>query len=792
MKLVNLNLSAQLIFASMLLFAPEIMLARNILNQDNDDNTLAKPSARPEKEYFVHTTANLWTAVSNFGSVGDPNFPSTGRPSMQWPGGANNDYLYDSGIWIGTLLGGEAAVTSYFYNPDQEYLPTTGVRGELGTTVNGGKAKSLEDSYMVFDDLDGHSESSHLPLGVRIYQRGMTWSLPDYDDAVAFEYEILNTGLNGDLTNVHVGFWYDVDVASIDASNLAIDDLVDYDGWDETDTDTDIYDFVDPYDLNADGWTGYDEFGVPYYRDQGHNPNYDPSLVEADGFYDEWGIVFDPLAPVINWQVDVEALGRVAGEPAVVDGDTLHGFIFPRSMSYIYDGDDPVSSSNDYGEREMSPQVDGFFGGMLLATGAEAKVIEGRAFKVAESHQWWNWESDPKTDDDRWDYMQGQHVASQSKKFLDNPLELGFPQFDYRFLLTTGPFDLPEGASIKLVFVAVIGQGLKGLRQNADNIVKAYYSGSEHSDPYNQSNWDEDSHWVLPIPPTVPNLSYSPINNGIDLAWDQIAETSVDPNLGRTDFEGYQLYRSTYNPQGWEMIYACDNINAPVYLIDLQGDTLNPKLVGSDTLFQGETGWSEAEGNWVLIDLPDIEQTYQDLGGVTVWGSEIISPLNSIPYFYALSAYDPVKTAAEAGQDLPRAYSPLSNYKKTLGGAPVAVYPSRLYEVGGAIPSLDEVKVVPNPYRGTALWEAQYEDRLKFAGLPPVAKITIFTLSGDMVIEIEHNNGTDYEFWDLVSRNNQSAVSGLYLYVVEAPDVEFVGQSSNSLVKKVDKFALFR
>ena len=61
-----------------------------------------------------------------------------------------------------------------------------------------------------------------------------------------------------------------------------------------------------------------------------------------------------------------------------------------------------------------------------------------------------------------------------------------------------------------------------------------------------------------------------------------------------------------------------------------------------------------------------------------------------------------------------------------------------------------------------------------------------------MVIEIEHNNGTDYEFWDLVSRNNQSAVSGLYLYVVEAPDVETVGESSNTLVKKVDKFALFR
>lgn len=791
MKLANFNLMTRLVIAFMFLVTPELLDARNKLHEGGGSQ-LAKPSARPEKAYFIHSTGNLWTTVSNFGSVGDPNSASAGRPSMQWPGGASSNYLYDGGIWIGTLIGGDPIVTSYFYNPDQEYFPTTGFPGELGTTVGGSKAKSLEDSYMIFDDLESHSESSHLPLGVRIVQRGMTWSLPDYDDAVAFEYEIFNTGLNGDLTDVHVGFWYDVDVASIDDSSPHIDDLVDYDGWDEADTDTDIQDSVDPYDLNGDGWTGYDEYGVPYDRDQGHNPNYDPSLIEADGFYDEWGILFDAAAPALMWQTDVDELGRVAGQPAIVDGDTLHGYIFPRSVSYIYDGDDPVSSSNDYGEHEMTPEVDGWFGGMILATGAEPKEIEGRLYSVASSHQWWNWESDPKTDADRWDYMLGKHVASQSKKFLNNPLELGFPQFDYRFLLTTGPFDLPEGSSIKLVFVAVIGKGLEGMRENADNIVEAYYSGSETSNPYNASNWDEDKHWVLPIPPAVPNLSYSPINNGIELAWDRTAEISVDPNLGRTDFQGYQLYRAEYNPQGWSMIYACDMVDAPVYVVNMVGDTLNPKLSGSETLYHGEEGWAESTGDWVLVDLPDIEQTYEDLGGTTAWGSSVISPLNSIPYFYALSAYDPIKTAAEAGQDLPRAYSPLSNYKKTLSGAPVAVYPSRLYEVGEAVPSLDNVKVVPNPYRGTALWEAQYEDRLKFAGLPPVAKITIFTLSGDMVIEIEHNNGTDYEFWDLVSRNNQSAVSGLYLYVVEAPDVDVVGESSSTMVKKVDKFALFR
>lgn len=753
------------------------LFARNKQIVQDDPNSLAKPSARPDKAFFVHGTGNMWSSVTNYGSIGDPNGTSTGRPSMQWPGGSASDYLYDSGIWVGTRISGEAVVTSYFYNPDVEYLPTTGYPGELGTFVNGAKSKSLEDSYMVFDDFSDHAESSHIPLGIKIEQRGMTWSLPEVDDIVAVEFEVINNGLNGDLEDVYIAFWYDVDVATVDATNHHIDDLVDYDGWDDADSDTDISDSVDPYDLNGDGWTGYDEFGVPYDRDQGHNPNYDAALSEADGFFDEWGIIFDESAPVLKWQADVDVLNRVAGQPAIVDGDTLRGYIFPRSLSYIYDADDPVSSSNDYGEREMTPQADGWFGGMITATGAAPVTIEDQQYGIASSHQWWNWESDPKTDADRLDYMTGNHVSSQAKKFLNNPLELGFPQFDYRFLITTGPVDIPDGGSAKLVFTAVIGKGLQGMRENADNTIAAYYSGSKNSNPQNQSNWDEDEHWVLPIPPVVPQLSYSPVDNGVSLAWDQSAEITPDPILERPDFEGYQVYRALYNPNGWEMIAAFDNLeNTPVYVVTANGDTINEKV----------------NGEWVMVDLPAIQNSYLDLGGNTVWGSTVSAPINSIPYFYAISAHDPAKSASAAGQALPKAYSPLSNYRKTPSGAFQPVYPGEQYRAGSAIPSLDNVQIVPNPYLGTARWEALYEDRLKIAGLPPVAKITILSLTGNMIIEILHDNGTDYEFWDLVSRNNQSVVSGLYLYVVEAPDVQTVGEASDEIVKKVGKFAIFR
>ena len=146
----------------------------------------------------------------------------------------------------------------------------------------------------------------------------------------------------------------------------------------------------------------------------------------------------------------------------------------------------------------------------------------------------------------------------------------------------------------------------------------------------------------------------------------------------------------------------------------------------------------------------------------------------------------------EAGQELLPSYSPLSNYKKSVGNAPVPVYPGKLYETGDAVESLKNVKVVPNPYRGTAEWEQQYEDRIKFTNLPPVAKISIFSLAGDLVKVLEHNDGTAEEYWDLLTRNHQSVVSGLYIYVVEASSISEVGESSDKVSKHIGKFAIFR
>jgi len=95
------------------------------------------------------------------------------------------------------------------------------------------------------------------------------------------------------------------------------------------------------------------------------------------------------------------------------------------------------------------------------------------------------------------------------------------------------------------------------------------------------------------------------------------------------------------------------------------------------------------------------------------------------------------------------------------------------------------IYVYPNPASRDALGEFQEmfpnaEDptgvRVKFANLPMARNlISIFTIDGDLVTEIEHDgtNGYGQASWNLMSRNGQEVVSGIYLYSVESEDSQF-------------------
>jgi hypothetical protein len=97
---------------------------------------------------------------------------------------------------------------------------------------------------------------------------------------------------------------------------------------------------------------------------------------------------------------------------------------------------------------------------------------------------------------------------------------------------------------------------------------------------------------------------------------------------------------------------------------------------------------------------------------------------------------------------------------------------------------LSKIKVVPNPYMVSAQWEqSQYTKKLLFTNLPSKCTIKIFTLTGEYVNKVEHNDlYDDSAAWNLTTINRQEVAPGLYVFTVELPDGR----------KHVGKFAIIR
>ena len=96
---------------------------------------------------------------------------------------------------------------------------------------------------------------------------------------------------------------------------------------------------------------------------------------------------------------------------------------------------------------------------------------------------------------------------------------------------------------------------------------------------------------------------------------------------------------------------------------------------------------------------------------------------------------------------------------------------------------LNRIRVVPDPYIVSNEWEtSQFGKKLMFNHLPNECKISIFTVSGDHIVDLHHDDGKGFMFWDMRTRNDQFIAYGLYVYVVSIPN----GQN------KVGKFLVIK
>jgi len=713
-------------------------LAREMREESMPDGMT---DARPPAVWTLHNLSNLWSAFLNLGVFGDP---WANYPSMEWPGGEGSSYLFTGDIWTcqygpvtSTLPDSSGRWASCSDYGNWELRPSEGFPLEKlspGPTA-------LEETHYGFDDWWTSYNTN--PYGIQCYLENYGWGTPGYNDFLAQNMVFTwhpEFGSGEPLDALIVAMKADCDVATGDVTECHLDDLVFYDGhaiWCNDPDATFEYVYNDGTTLasDVDIYTYQQNPDSPLPPDDPNNIFYHYNYIGADGIpdndvdqngvSDHFTILFRTVGDDTLWTVNQAGLemfhdGMPLNHWEHTVGDTVY-HVVPRNMSYIWDSDGTASGTDDSGEQNLDPPANGFISWRLLdcwvkkADGTIERPVDVFDYPIPESHSWWNWESDPGTDIEQYNFMWGQNPDLSGRysgpAYLadwvghphapdayapenpgpfpivhDDPIALDYPVFDYRFLLSVGPVNLEQGDSLHVIGGYLIGAGLTGARETADAMLDAYY---------------RDGGWGVPKLPPTPILFYEAGDGVVHLEWGSNAEY-YDP-LG-----GYRVYRATFAPAAWELVATVD------------------------------------PGTFEYTD---------------------DSVTNGFPYYYVVCTFD-----AETDVESTR-----SNYKQSLEGTPLPVTPV----MGTDDNWMENVQVVPNPYRGSAAWEQTYFDKIAFTHLPAMCNIHIYTLAGDHVITLEHRSmGGDEgtEFWDLISRNDQEVTSGLYIFRVETEEDYVIGK----------------
>jgi hypothetical protein len=272
---------------------------------------------------------------------------------------------------------------------------------------------------------------------------------------------------------------------------------------------------------------------------------------------------------------------------------------------------------------------------------------------------------------------------------------------------------------------------------------------------YNRYTWDPsvNDFRLLDTPFSLENLRemYAPG----DTLWHPLNyprnHPFVDPN---NDSLIYYFGPQDFN----RSILANDPVNANTPIRKVYPEAPRPEILTIDSI--PDSLWDVYLTEEGFFKYYEYEYTIEDL-------------LPSVPYWINVTAFD---------YGSPR--SGLASLESSRTLLPAVTY--ALPSVQDAAESGLKVFVYPNPYRYDANYQGNgYEGRgeignksperlrqIHFANLPPKCTIRIYTLDGDLIRELTHDfDVTDplanHDTWDMITRNTQAVVSGLYYWSVE-------------------------
>ncbi len=164
----------------------------------------------------------------------------------------------------------------------------------------------------------------------------------------------------------------------------------------------------------------------------------------------------------LAWYFDCDVGQGPNGDVSSPYIDDYLDFDESRRMAYMYDADDPTTSEDDTGENGLAP---GYIG---------ARFINTPVWNARPYFSWWNWENDPGNDEESFAFMNGSHEMFNGQHYMPTPGEVNAPPFDYRFLMSTGPYSFADGETLSVDIALMIGDGLENLQAVSDHVISEF------------------------------------------------------------------------------------------------------------------------------------------------------------------------------------------------------------------------------------------------------------------------------------------------------------------------------
>ena len=433
----------------------------------------------------VTSAGNIATTVNNLGMVGNSfrgSFNVENFPSCEYPANSGIEHVFDGGLWIGGIVGGEELVSTGAMDATSGY--STGDRGFEFTSKDLLKEKSTlfdnpfftpeavshqdfvstftDTSTFVFTGGGNIQIEDHLrPLGVQVDFQSYNWNFSFANFFVILNYKITNISQRP-IESLFVGYWLDGVVRNVNITPPGGSAFYSQGGNGYIDS------LNMGYEFDALGDVGYtDSYVAVKYLGSEKNG----SCPSDPGF----NVHFN------TWQF------RNSADPLYFfpTSDNKRYDKMANGLNYLLDWPNIKKQINNASNRSN-----------LISAGPYATLMPGQSIDIAFALV---------CAKRVFDGLPAKANTSEQRRNLIQNAQWAQTAYD------------GEDAN---------GNCILDPEEDRDNNGKI-------------------TRFILPTPPARPNMKIVAGDNQIEVYWSDNSESSIDPISKKQDFEGYRLYKTT-------------------------------------------------------------------------------------------------------------------------------------------------------------------------------------------------------------------------------------------------------